>query len=78
MPWIALRVVHDMRMPSTVTWDDASASCTPDAVDRIYAALRTLARDLRTSKRAYTIVSDVLFGIRHSTSDIARNDPPAS
>lgn len=63
MPWIALRVAHDMRVLSTVTWDDAPASRTPDAVDRIYAALRTLARDLRTSKRAYGVVSGMLFQV---------------
>jgi hypothetical protein len=50
-----------MRVPSTMTWDDAPASRTPDAVENIYAALRTLARDLRTSKRAYRAVSDMQF-----------------
>jgi hypothetical protein len=44
-----------------MTWDDAPASRTPDAVENIYAALRTLARDLRTSKRAYRAVSDMQF-----------------
>lgn len=50
---------------STVTWDEAPVFPFPDAVDTIYAALRTLARDLRTSKRAYDNVSLTLIYNAH-------------
>ena len=60
MPWVAFRIDHDVRVLSAVTWDEAPAFPTPDAVDTIYAALRTLARDLRTSKRACGKVSQML------------------